>query len=104
MAEAATFKEKAAQTWGMAKETGKEAWQKTKEGTKKAWDKTKKTYGATKTDWKASYNIGFNSGVNDYEHVASRFGSKFMATVGYRNGLREAHRNAKYLKKISKEK
>ncbi|MBQ7788825.1 MAG: hypothetical protein IJ398_04130 [Clostridia bacterium] len=115
MAEAATFKEKASQTWGMAKETGKEAWEKTKEGTKKAWSKTKevtkkgwekgkKTYGETKTDWKASYSVGFNSGVNDYEYVASRFGSKFMATVGYRNGLREAHRNAKYLNKINKDK
>lgn len=101
MAEA-TFKEKASQTWGMAKETGKAAWQKTKEGTKKAWEKGKKTYGETKVDWKASYQVGYGSGLNDYEQVASRFGSKFMATVGYRNGLREAHRNAKYLKRMSK--
>lgn len=95
-------KEKAKEAWGKTKETTKKAWGKTKEVTKKGWEKSKVVYGETKTDWKASYNFGFNSGVNDYEHVASRFGSKFMATVGYRNGLREAHRNAKYLKKIGK--
>ena len=97
-------KEKTKEAWGKTKETTKKAWGKTKEVTKKGWEKGKVVYGETKTDWKASYNVGFNSGVNDYEHVTSRFGSKFMATVGYRNGLREAHRNAKYLKKISKEK
>ena len=95
-------KEKAKEAWGKTKENTKKAWGKTKEVTKKGWEKGKVVYGETKTDWKASYNVGFNSGVNDYEHVASRFGSKFMATVGYRNGLREAHRNAKYLKKIGK--
>lgn len=102
MTENVTFKQKASETWGKTKETTKKAWGKTKEVTKKGWEKSKVVYGETKTDWKASYNVGFNSGVNDYEHVASRFGSKFMATVGYRNGLREAHRNAKYLKKIGK--
>jgi hypothetical protein len=102
MTENVTFKQKASETWGKTKETTKKAWGKTKEVTKKGWEKSKVVYGETKTDWKASYNVGFNSGVNDYEHVASRFGSKFMATIGYRNGLREAHRNAKYLKKIGK--
>ena len=102
MTENVTFKQKASETWGKTKETTKKAWGKTKEVTKKGWEKGKVVYGETKTDWKASYNVGFNSGVNDYEHVASRFGSKFMATKGYRNGLREAHRNAKYLKKIGK--
>ena len=102
MTENVTFKQKASETWSKTKETTKKAWGKTKEVTKKGWEKGKVVYGETKTDWKASYNVGFNSGVNDYEHVASRFGSKFMATVGYRNGLREAHRNAKYLKKIGK--
>ncbi|MBQ8146176.1 MAG: hypothetical protein IJ039_05280 [Clostridia bacterium] len=102
MTENVTFKQKASETWVKTKETTKKAWGKTKEVTKKGWEKGKVVYGETKTDWKASYNVGFNSGVNDYEHVASRFGSKFMATVGYRNGLREAHRNAKYLKKIGK--
>lgn len=102
MTENVTFKQKASETWGKTKETTKKAWGKTKKVTKNGWEKGKVVYGETKTDWKASYNVGFNSGVNDYEHVASRFGSKFMATVGYRNGLREAHRNAKYLKKIGK--
>ena len=99
MTETATFKDKASQVWGKTKENTKKAWGKTKEVTKKTWEKGKQTYGETKVDWKASYQVGKNSGYNDYEQVASRFGSKFMATVGYRNGLREAHRNAKYLRK-----
>ena len=95
-------KEKAKEAWGKTKEGAKKAWGKTKEITKKGYEKSKKTYSETQTDWKQSYNVGYNSGANDYEQVATRFGSHMMAAIGYKNGLRDAHRTAKHLKKIQK--
>lgn len=96
-------KDKSKDVWGKTKETTKKAWGKTKEVTKKGWEKGKKTYGETKTDWKDAYNVGYNSGANDYQYVATRFGSHLMAAIGYKNGLKDAHRAAKHFKKIQKE-
>ncbi len=96
-------KEKAKEAWGKTKTATKKAWGKTKETTKKGWEKTKKTYGETQTDWKKAYRVGYSSGAGDYEQIATRFGSHMMAAIGYKNGLREAHRTAKHLKKIQKE-
>ena len=96
-------KEKAKEVWGKTKENTKKAWGKTKEVTKKGWEKGKKTYGETRTDWKQAYHIGYNSGAGDYEHISTRFGSHMMAAIGYKNGLRDAHRTAKHLKKIQKD-
>ena len=93
-------REKAKEAWGKTKETTKKAWGKTKETTKKGWEKTKKTYGETQTDWKKAYHIGYKSGAGDYEYISTRFGSHMMAAIGYKNGLRDAHRTAKHLKKI----
>lgn len=104
MADTTAFKQKAGETWGKAKETGKKAWDKTKEGTKKAWDTTKKTASETSSDWKKAYGVGYDSGTNDFEKVATRFGAKTMASIGYHQGLKEGQRNAKYLKKINKDK
>lgn len=93
MADTTAFKQKAGETWGKAKETGK-----------KAWDTTKKTASETSSDWKKAYGVGYDSGTNDFEKVATRFGAKTMASIGYHQGLKEGQRNAKYLKKINKDK
>lgn len=96
-------KEKAKEAWGKTKETTKKAWSKTKEVTKKGYEKSKKTYSETQNDWKKAYHVGYNSGAGDYEHISTRFDSHMMAAIGYKNGLRDAHRTAKYLKRIQKD-
>ena len=68
-----------------------------------ALSQNKRTRGNTMADWKKSYKIGYNSGSNDYGYIGRKFGCRFLASIGYRNGMRAAYRLEKHLKKLGKE-
>ena len=62
-----------------------------------------KVYKKTSSSWKKAYRVGYNSGANDYEEIATKFGCRLLAIIGYKNGLKSAHRTAKHLKQLEKE-
>ena len=46
-----------------------------------------------------AYNVGYYSGIKDYQRIPRTFGSRTSAITGYGIGLRDSHRNMKYKKK-----
>ena len=61
--------------------------------------KNKKSY---KSDIVKSYDIGYAKGWDDAYTVPKRFGSKIVASYGYKKGIRDRRRADKYTKQYNK--
>ena len=61
--------------------------------------KNKKSY---KSDIVKAYDIGYAKGWDDAYTVPKRFGSKIVASYGYKKGIRDRRRADKYTKQYNK--